>query len=122
VRRPGCQGLSGSSAVIRVIAVPTGRLHDGLDSQRGFWLTTIAGVEFAVAPAVVLPFPSWPVSFLPQHQTVNRSFEIAQLCDALPVAMPLADTSEARMLPALTGKALLAPPVPSWPELFDPQQ
>jgi hypothetical protein len=99
------------------------RLRDRFEPiQRGFWLTTIAGVEFAVAPAVVLPFPSWPESFLPQHQTVNRSLEIAQLCDALPVAMPLADTSEATMLPARTGRELLFPPVPSWPELFDPQQ
>jgi len=63
-----------------------------------------------------------PVSFLPQHQTVNRSFEIAQLCDALPVAMPLAETSAARMLPTRSGTALPFPVAPSCPELFEPQQ
>jgi hypothetical protein len=44
----------------------SGKSDDADDSanQSGFWLTTIAGVEFTVAPAVVLPFPSWPAALL----------------------------------------------------------
>lgn len=81
------------------------------------------GAAFELAPGVVDPFPSWPVSFLPQHSTVNRSFEMAQLCDPLPVAIPLAATSLARSVPTRVGVAVpFAIGLPSWPELFEPQQ
>ena len=88
----------------------------------GFWLTTMAGVELAVAPAVVAPFPSCPASFRPQHQTVSRLMLIAQLCEPLPVPIPLAAASIASIDPARTGVEPFATFAPSWPDPFRPHQ
>ena len=66
----------------------------------------MVGLGFELAPGVVDPFPSWPVSFRPQHRTVNRFFVIAHECDPLPVAMPLAATSLASNVPTRVGVAV----------------
>jgi hypothetical protein len=48
---------------------------------------------------------------------------MAQLCDPLPVAIPLAATSLATSVPTRVGVAVsFAIGLPSWPELLEPQQ
>src|SRR2546422_2755062 len=77
--------------------------------------TTVTGVK----ASVVVPFPSRPSVFRPQHCT-EKSWRTAQVCSApddAAVAVVIPVTAAAGVVEVVPGALLL----PSWPQLLSPQ-